>query len=142
MRKIALILLIAVLPLAAQAPTPSGMGFYPVADVSQCVPFPQPTVTQCIVANKGAYYNSQAAPTVFTQNLGAQGPPGPPGPPGPQGIQGIQGPQGLIGAQGPMGATGPMGPQGPAGTINNQTCHFAPTGVVDSQGVVMKVTCP
>lgn len=137
MRKVAIILLLLVLPLVAQAPAPSGLGFYPVADVSQCVPLPGAVITECVTQNKGAYYNSIGAPTVFAQNLGSQGPPGPqglPGAQGPQGQQGVQGVAGPSGAQGPQGQTGPV--------FSGGACHILVTGAADAKGIPVQITCP
>lgn len=126
MRKLTLILLLAALPLAAQAPSPTGFGFYPVSDPTKCVAFPAPAITQCAVVD-GIYNNSTAAPNVFTKGgVGATGPQGP------QGIQGVQGPQGLIGAQGPAG---------PAFT--GGACRGKITGAVDVNGYIpIQITCP
>jgi Collagen triple helix repeat (20 copies) len=59
-------------------------------------------------------------PSIFTVDIGANGPPGLPGAPGltgPQGPQGIQGLPGANGAPGPMGSPGPMGATGAAGAM-------------------------
>jgi hypothetical protein len=61
---------------------------------------------------------SSQLPSIYTVDIGAQGPAGPlgvPGPQGPQGVQGVAGAQGLAGAPGLPGAQGPKGDPGPAG---------------------------
>ena len=60
-------------------------------------------------------------PSVFTVDIGANGPAGPQGPSGATGPAGVQGPPGPVGPQGAPGLmggpgpTGPVGPQGPPG---------------------------
>jgi hypothetical protein len=72
-------------------------------------------------------------PSVFTVDIGTNGPQGPQGvaglqgPPGPQGIQGLPG---STGATGPMGPPGPMGPAGAAGAMG----ATGPQGAPGSQG--------
>ena len=55
---------------------------------------------------------SNQLPSIFSVDVGAQGPAGPTGPAGPAGSPGGVGP---TGPQGVAGAIGPAGPQGPAG---------------------------
>ncbi len=72
-------------------------------------------------------------PSIFTVDIGANGPPGPQGSaglPGPAGAQGPQGAPGATGATGPMGPPGPMGPSGTAGTMG----ATGPQGVQGPQG--------
>ena len=78
-------------------------------------------------------------PTIFTVDIGANGPQGPQGaqgpagatgpagPTGPQGQNGIQGPSGLPGSP---GAVGPLGPTGP----NGATGAAGPTGATGTAG--------
>ena len=78
-------------------------------------------------------------PSLFTVDIGANGPPGPVGASGPQGpagpagargVQGTVGPAGAIGAtgaMGPAGAPGASGPAGPAGLTG-------PPGALGPQG--------
>jgi hypothetical protein len=66
-------------------------------------------------------------PSVFTVDIGANGPTGAMGAVGPAGPQGAAGPAGAQGVQGMMGAPGPSGPAGAAGTIG-------PTGAAGATG--------
>jgi hypothetical protein len=82
-------------------------------------------------------------PSIFTVDIGANGPPGPAGSQGlqgPQGIQGLPGATGVPGAMGPpgpMGATGAAGAQGPAGPqgVAGATGATGSTGAQGPQGI-------
>jgi hypothetical protein len=72
-------------------------------------------------------------PSIFTVDIGANGPPGLPGAPGltgPQGPQGTQGLPGANGAPGAMGSPGPMGATGAAGAMG----PAGATGATGAQG--------
>jgi hypothetical protein len=78
-------------------------------------------------------------PSIFTVDIGANGPPGstgsigpqgPAGPTGPIGSRGPAGAQGPIGPAGATGAQGPAGPTGPSGTPGPQ----GPAGAQGPQG--------
>jgi hypothetical protein len=71
-------------------------------------------------------------PSVFTVDIGLNGPQGPAGLQGPAGAQGPHGIQGLIGATGPSGAVGSPGPMGPTGAPGAQ----GPAGVQGVAGPV------
>ena len=76
---------------------------------------------------------SNQLPSIFSVDLGAQGPAGPRGPAGlqgPAGAPGGQGPSGPIGPAGPPGVVGPTGPQGVAGAIG----PAGPQGPAGTQG--------
>ena len=70
-------------------------------------------------------------PSIFTVDIGANGPQGPQGVAGPAGSQGPQGVQGLTGAQGGVGPMGPPGPIGPAGAAG----AMGATGAQGPQGL-------
>jgi uncharacterized protein DUF1566/collagen triple helix repeat protein/IPT/TIG domain-containing protein len=76
-------------------------------------------------------------PSIFTVDIGANGPQGPQGVAGPAGSQGPQGAQGLTGAQGGVGPTGPPGPMGPAGAPGSMGATGAPgpQGPIGSPGM-------
>lgn len=119
MRKLYLLLIIAAIPLAAQAPTPVGLGFYPVSDISQCAPFPAPQVSFCPIP-QGLAVNSQAAPTQFTVLA--------------PGKDGINGRDGTNGTNGKDGAPGPA--------FTGGACHILVTGAADAKGIPVQITCP
>lgn len=70
-------------------------------------------------------------PSIFTVDIGANGPQGPQGVAGPAGLQGPQGAQGLTGAPGAIGPMGPPGPIGPAGAAG----AMGATGAQGQQGL-------
>jgi hypothetical protein len=70
-------------------------------------------------------------PSIFTVDIGANGPQGPQGVAGPAGSQGPQGALGLTGAQGGVGPMGPPGPMGPAGAAG----AMGATGATGAQGL-------
>ena len=70
-------------------------------------------------------------PSIFTVDIGANGPQGPQGVAGPAGSQGPQGAQGLTGAPGAVGPMGPPGPMGPTGG----TGAMGATGAQGPQGL-------
>jgi Protein of unknown function (DUF1566)/Collagen triple helix repeat (20 copies) len=81
-------------------------------------------------------------PTIFTVDIGSNGPQGLPGVAGPTGLQGLQGAPGLMGATGKPGPMGPPGPVGPAGIAGStgpagpqgSTGNTGPTGPAGQQG--------
>src|SRR5579872_1176628 len=75
-------------------------------------------------------------PSIFTVDIGANGPQGsigPQGPAGPSGSIGAMGPAGPAGAQGVAGPMGPPGPAGSAGAVG-ATGATGPQGVAGPQG--------
>jgi hypothetical protein len=76
-------------------------------------------------------------PSIFTVDIGANGPQGPQGVAGPAGSQGPQGALGLTGAQGGVGPMGPPGPMGPAGAPGSMGATGAPgpQGPIGSPGM-------
>jgi hypothetical protein len=72
-------------------------------------------------------------PSIFTVQIGADGPPGPAGATGPAGPQGPAGATGPTGSPGPMGLPGLPGPAGPAGA-NGAVGPPGPAGITGAVG--------
>ncbi len=108
--------------------TVDSMTFPTVSSASNQIVGTFPSGTPPSSFTPGTYFlvlqSRNQLPSVFTVNIGANGPQGPagaqgpPGAPGPQGIQGLTGARGAtgaVGAPGPMGATGATGAMGATG---------------------------
>jgi hypothetical protein len=74
-------------------------------------------------------------PSIFTVDIGANGPQGPQGVAGPAGATGAQGIPGLMGAAGTPGSMGPSGPVGPAG-IAGSIGPAGPQGLTGNTGPI------